>query len=212
MTAALKIDKIKKQTSKRQEKRTSKKNELADSAVEVLSQLGYARTSLRDIAQHSGVSVGVLHYYFEDRIDLISYCTRRYKEEFAQMLEATLTGGSDPQQTKEAFIDALVDAVDKDADKHRMWYDIRAQALFDENFHQTIDEIEELQIDTVRRFMSLLGIVNADPLSAFLTLDGTFRHYLKRRLRDDEKALPEFRKALIDMFESLGKMSLSHNK
>jgi len=205
MNAALKIDKIRKQASKHQQKRASKKNELADSAVEVLSQVGYARTSLRDIAQHSGVSVGVVHYYFEDRVDLISYCTRRYKQEFAKMLEATLTGGNTPQQTNAAFIDALVSAVENDADKHRLWYDIRAQALFDENFHQTIDDIENLQIDIVRRFLILLGIENVDNLSVFLTLDGTFRHFLKRRLRNDEKALPEFREALMGMFNDLGK-------
>lgn len=203
----LKIDKIQKQTSKRLEKRTAKKNELADSAVEVLSQLGYARTSLRDIAQHSGVSVGVLHYYFEDRIDLISYCTLRYKTEFAQMLEATLVGGGTHRQIIEAFICALVDAIDKDADKHRMWYDIRAQALFDENFHETIDEIEDLQIDIVRRFISLLGIEGVDPLSVFLTLDGTFRHFLKKRLRDDPDALTAFRKALMEMFENNDRLS-----
>jgi AcrR family transcriptional regulator len=204
MSAMRKIDKIQKQTSKRQEKRTSKKNELADSAVEVLSQLGYARTSLRDIAQHSGVSVGVVHYYFEDRVDLISYCTSRYKTEFAQMLEATLVGGETNQQIIEAFTNELVDAIDKDADKHRMWYDIRAQALFDENFHQTIDEIEDLQINIVSTFLSLLGKEGGDSLSIFLTLDGTFRHYLKRRLRDDPEALTDFRKALNTMFESLG--------
>jgi AcrR family transcriptional regulator len=203
MTALPKIDKIRKQTSKRQEKRTGKKNELADSAVEVLSQLGYARTSLRDIAQHSGISVGVLHYYFEDRVDLISYCTRRYKDDFARMLERTLDNGGPRRQIASAFINALVDAVENDADKHRLWYDIRAQALFDESFHQTIDEIETLQIDIIRRLMLQLGTKNTDPLGVFLALDGTFRHYLKRRLRNDSQALEDFRKRLNDMFEDI---------
>ena len=119
-------DKLQEKTAKRQKKLTGKKNDLADCAVEVLSQLGYARTSLRDIAQHSGVSLGVVHYYFDDRVDLISYCTSRYKTELARMLEATLIGGGTRQEIIETFINALVDAVDKDADKHRMWYDIRA--------------------------------------------------------------------------------------
>jgi len=89
------------------------------------------------------------------------------------------------------------------ADRHRFWYDIRAQALFDESFHQTIDEIETLQIDIIRRLMLQLGIKNTDPLGVFLALDGTFRHYLKRRLLNDSQALKDFRKRLNDMFEDI---------
>jgi hypothetical protein len=45
--------------------------ELAEAALVTLSELGYARTSLREIAQNSVFSHGVLHYYFNDKIDLI---------------------------------------------------------------------------------------------------------------------------------------------
>jgi len=35
--------------------------------------------SLREIAQNSGFSHGVLHYYFSDKVDLITHCVKRYK-------------------------------------------------------------------------------------------------------------------------------------
>ena len=47
---------------------------------QTLGELGFARTSLREIAQKTAFSHGVLHYYFRDKIELITYCVRRYKE------------------------------------------------------------------------------------------------------------------------------------
>ena len=51
--------------------------ELAEAALQTLSELGYARTSLREIAQNSVFSHGVLHYYFKDKADLITCCVRQ---------------------------------------------------------------------------------------------------------------------------------------
>ena len=58
-----KLDKIARLAEKadaKSAKRARKRDELADSAIAALKQLGYARTSLRDIAELSGVAVGTL--------------------------------------------------------------------------------------------------------------------------------------------------------
>src|SRR6478752_5032133 len=66
--------------SRRQiDKFAERRAQLADSALLTLSELGYARTSLREIAQNSEFSHGVLHYYFRDKVDLITHCVREYK-------------------------------------------------------------------------------------------------------------------------------------
>ena len=51
------------------------------SALHTLAQLGYARTSLREIAQNSEFSHGVLHYYFSDKVDLLTESVRHYEAE-----------------------------------------------------------------------------------------------------------------------------------
>ena len=61
------------------DKFAERRNELAEAALQTLSELGYARTSLREIAQNSVFSHGVLHYYFNDKTDLILCCVRQYK-------------------------------------------------------------------------------------------------------------------------------------
>ncbi|MFI5042721.1 MAG: TetR/AcrR family transcriptional regulator, partial [Acidimicrobiales bacterium] len=51
--------------SRRQvDKFAERRTQLADAALQTLAELGYARTSLREIAQNSQFSHGVLHYYF----------------------------------------------------------------------------------------------------------------------------------------------------
>ena len=70
-----------------------RRNELAESALLTLGELGYARTSLRDIASNSPFSHGVLHYYFADKLELVIYsvtyykmrCITRYDEVIAEL-------------------------------------------------------------------------------------------------------------------------------
>ena len=61
------------------DKITPRRVELAEAALGTLGELGYSRTSLREIAQNSQFSHGVFHYYFKDKADLICFCVRHYK-------------------------------------------------------------------------------------------------------------------------------------
>ena len=47
----------------------ARRDQLAESALKTLGELGYARTTLREIANNSTFSHGVVHYYFEDKLE-----------------------------------------------------------------------------------------------------------------------------------------------
>jgi len=200
---AIKLAKLRDEAAKRSSKRADKKRELAGHAIATLGSLGYARTSLRDIASQSGVSLGILHYYFEDKIDLISYCVRLYKETFIAMLDAAMAPETPADAVVAGFVDALVAAVAIHANTHRLWYDIRGQALFDEAFHPVVDEIERALVNVVARLLRRLDIEAASPLGVYLVFDGLFRYYLQQHLSGDKQALAAFRAALVDQFNSL---------
>src|SRR5918998_6156148 len=81
--------------SRRQvDKFSERRRQLATSALRTLSELGYARTSLREIAQNSEFSHGVLHYYFRDKVELITYCVRQYKAECVQRYDTIVEGAT----------------------------------------------------------------------------------------------------------------------
>src|SRR5919112_1153260 len=61
-----------------------RRTQLAQSALETLGELGYAKTSLREIAHNSEFTHGVVHYYFADKVELITHCVRLYKAQCVQ--------------------------------------------------------------------------------------------------------------------------------
>ena len=61
--------------------RTSDKREkLVESAGRLFHQVGFNQTSIADIAEHSGVPLGNVHYYFKTKADLIAEVLNLRKE------------------------------------------------------------------------------------------------------------------------------------
>jgi AcrR family transcriptional regulator len=178
MTALAKSKKIKTDAMRRSVQREKTKMELAAHAVAAISELGYARTSLRDIAEISGRSVGALTYYFDDKNHLICFCVRNYKERFIADIDAVLAIDMPQDDKMTAILEALAGAIEVDAATHRLWYDIRSQALFDEAFRDVVDQIEILLIDMVTRIVEEVGMLAEAQTAAYHILDGLFQRHL----------------------------------
>ncbi len=181
-------------------KRESKKQELAKHTLETLSVLGYANTSLRDIAEQSGVSVGVLHYYFEDKVDLITYCVQMYKDAFIARLDSSLSENGDDDHILNEFIERIVESVVNEGKVHRLWYDIRGQALFNPDFQVVVDELEEALIALNARFLARVNVPGLSPLDLYFGVDARFRYYLQKYLAGHEEAVDELRLSLHQQF------------
>ncbi|MEU5715909.1 TetR/AcrR family transcriptional regulator [Streptomyces sp. NPDC020403] len=70
------------------------KAELVDCAVDVLVELGFAGTSVAEVARRAGISKGVVTYHFPTKEDLLSeVVTSLYREAGEQISQAT--GDSD---------------------------------------------------------------------------------------------------------------------
>ncbi len=203
MAAANKIIRLKEFARKRVEQRSQAKLELAGHAIDALSELGYARTSMRDIAAQSGRSIGALNYYFEDKSDLITFCVRLYKENFVNQIDEIINSAGTKDALINAFIEGLVDTIAEDAQTHRLWYDIRSQALFDESFHDVSNEIEQALIDMVGRLLVQLGFDSETTTQAYYLLDGSFRKHLQNQLQGDADTATRFRAELQSIFSML---------
>lgn len=203
MPPATKIVRLQDEATRRSDRRNGKKRVLAEHTLSTLSQLGYARTSLRDIAEQSDVSLGVLHYYFEDKAELISTCVQLYKEDFLARLDANLAASGPPERVAARIVEGLVDSIENDAEKHRLWYDIRSQALFDDSFTDVVTELEQAMIDLCGRLLKRIDLAGHDPLDIYLRFDGLFRYHLQRRLNGDTAAPDDLRKALTVLVGSL---------
>lgn len=193
--------------SRRQvDKFAERRAQLAASALLTLSELGYARTSLREIAQNSDFSHGVLHYYFRDKVDLITFCVRQYKAECVTRYDQVVATSATAEQLRAGFGRAMVETLREDATMHRLWYDLRNQSLFEESFREDVQQIdqslERMIWRIVTTYAELAGLALAVPSNlAYALFDGVFQQTLLRHLAGDEQAaadLPGHLAVVID--------------
>lgn len=186
----------------------ARREALAESALRTLGELGYARTSLRDIAANSEFSHGVVHYYFRDKTELITFCVRYYKAKCVHRYDGVVDAARTPDQLLGGFADKLCETITDEAPMHRLWYDLRTQSMFDEDLRPdvlAIDQALEAMIWRVlSKFATLSGrALDVDPSAAYAMLDGVFERTLLRWLSGEEDALPKLRATVMAMLPRL---------
>ena len=157
----------------------ARRDELAEAALHTLAERGYANTSLRDIAQNSEFSHGVLHYYFADKTELITHCVRLYKSRCVRRYDDVTALATTAEELVQRFLDALLVTLHQDSHEQRLWYDLRAQSLFEPSFRADVAAIDGALQDMVWRILSRYaeladGTVVVDAETAYALFDGVF--------------------------------------
>jgi AcrR family transcriptional regulator len=168
--------------------------QLAATALQTLAELGVARTSLRDIAQNSQFSHGVLHYYFSDKIELITCCVRQYKAECVHRYDGIVASSGSADELKQGFGALMAASLRDEAKMHRLWYDLRTQSLFDDTFRADVEEIDQSLERMLWRIVSKYAELAGAPVAvskavAYALYDGLFQHALFRYLAGDASAV-----------------------
>ncbi|MEV1291332.1 TetR/AcrR family transcriptional regulator [Pseudonocardia sp. NPDC049635] len=180
------------------DKHDARRRALADSALRTLGELGYARASLREIANNSPFSHGVVHYYFADKLDLIVYCVRQYKAVCVTRYDGAVADATTADGLVAAFADRLCETIVDDAPMHRLWYDLRAQSMFEESLREAVEQIDRTLEDmvgrVVARYAELAGTEPSLPAhTAYGMLDGVFQQALLGHLSGEPAALDTLR-------------------
>jgi AcrR family transcriptional regulator len=180
------------------DKYAARRSELAAAALKTLAELGYARTSLREIAQNSDYSHGVLHYYFRDKVDLLMHCVREYKAVCVTRYDEVVATAATAQELERGFLDGLARTLVEESHLHRLWYDLRSQSMFEPSFRADVAAIdlslERMVWRVVERAAELTGRTPAltSPV-LYAVFDGLFQQALLRRLADDPAAAEDLR-------------------
>jgi AcrR family transcriptional regulator len=169
------------------DKFAERRAQLAAAALQTLAEQGYARTSLRDIAQNSEFSHGVLHYYFSDKTELITYCVRQYKAECVTRYDNIVATATSADELRRGFGAAMAATLVEEATLHRLWYDLRNQSLFDDSYRHDVTEIDDSLERMIWRIVSKFAALAGTPLAvssgpAYAVFDGLFQQALIRHL------------------------------
>ena len=173
------------------DKHDARRRALADSALRTLGELGYARSSLREIANNSEFTHGVVHYYFADKLELIVYCVRQYKATCVKRYDGVVADSTTPDELIEAFAAKLRETIVDEAPMHRLWYDLRSQSLFEASLREAVLQIDKTLEDmvwrVVSRYAELSGAVpSMTSHAAYGVLDGLFQQALLAYICGDE--------------------------
>jgi AcrR family transcriptional regulator len=190
------------------DKFAERRAQLAAAALQTLAEQGYARTSLRDIANNSEFSHGVLHYYFSDKFELITYCVRQYKAECVTRYDSVVATAGSAAELKRGFGTAMATTLREDATLHRLWYDLRNQSLFDDAFRADVDEIDQSLERMIWRIVSKFAELAGTPLLttasvAYALFDGLFQHALISHLTGNAGAARDLEENVPRVLESL---------
>lgn len=190
------------------DKHDERRRALADSALRTLGELGYARASLREIANNSEFSHGVVHYYFHDKLELIVYCVRQYKATCVHRYDGVVAGATTADELVAGFADKLVETIVDEAPMHRLWYDLRSQSMFEESLREAVLQIDKTLEDMIWRVVStyaeLAGREPAmAPSVAYGLLDGLFQQALLGHLCGREGMLEELRAQVHELMPVL---------
>jgi AcrR family transcriptional regulator len=180
------------------DKHDDRRRALADSALRTLGELGYARSSLREIANNSEFSHGVVHYYFHDKLELIVYCVRQYKATCVHRYDDVVADSTTPEELVTAFADKLVETIVEEAPMHRLWYDLRSQSMFEADLREAVLGIDKTLEDMIWRVVSTYAELSGRapamaPHVAYGVLDGLFQQALLGHLCEQEGVLDALR-------------------
>lgn len=181
---------------------------LAESALRTLGELGYARTSLRDIAANSEFSHGVLHYYFRDKTELIVFCVRHYKTQCMHRYDSVVEESTTADEMLTGFANKLVQTLTDEPSMHRLWYDLRSQSMFQEELRDDVHDIDRGLEDMIWRVVSRYAeLSDSAPMvesrAAYSMFDGIFEATLRDFLADRPGAVEWIRGQVTSLLPAL---------
>jgi AcrR family transcriptional regulator len=135
----------------------------------------------------------VLHYYFSDKIELITCCVRQYKAECVKRYDGVVATSESPDELKQGFGAVMAATLRDEAKMHRLWYDLRTQSMFDDTYRADVKELdgslERMIWRIVSRFAELSGTSAAlSSRATYALYDGIFQQALIRHLAGDPEA------------------------
>jgi AcrR family transcriptional regulator len=197
----------------RRTKKEEKIHKILTTTVSLLAKKGYENTTINDIADASGISRGLLHYYFKDKEDLVA---EALTFGFGSMWDRSLgeiQSARTPTQLVDTMIEVLKKNVKKDPDFSALLFEMwvsgrrstKIRKVFNEGFEEAIGRLKGLF-----EFASSIGIIkiNKDESEGVIRLLLALYHGLaiqmlaNTRIIDDNRLWIPIRRVLLSSLEN----------
>lgn len=158
----------------------SQHEKILDAAYAVIAREGYARTSLRQIAQEAEVAVSQISYHYENKQGLLLAVVRRVANRYFEYMQAYLQPEMPPREKGACFIRLYQEVLAKEPELFRVLYDLVGLALWSEPLRAKVKEIFQGMMDQITtevftgELMGEIGYAHPPEVLASLFFGGIF--------------------------------------
>jgi AcrR family transcriptional regulator len=181
--------------------RSDSKERIAEAAMRLFAQNGYADTTIEAIATASGVAKGLVYNYFENKEELLFYvftgAFEHVEERFSSMVPS-----EHPMETVELFINGMFDFVKEHTDFWRLQMNIMMQPTVPSRCREMVMGKLREYIALFAGIFSDVGLKNARGEAWFFaaSIDGVLMYYL---LDQEGCPLENVRTAVLERYRKL---------
>ncbi len=111
------------------------------SAVNFISQHGYANVSLRDIAQDAGVVLSQLNYYFKNKEGLFVEVVKTVMKKYLVEIEELLQRGSTAKERVNNLISYFSSTLKDNPKTFRLLFDLSNMAMWSTTFRDLLNSL-----------------------------------------------------------------------
>ncbi|KQC09022.1 MAG: hypothetical protein APR62_03505 [Smithella sp. SDB] len=104
-----------------------RRSQLTKAAYKIVSKKGYHNLTIKDISRETGLSAGLVHYYFKDKKDLQLNLIRETNANIKEMLVSELIKTDDPVAKIRTYLDQAFGLVEKEKEYFHVIIDFWSQ-------------------------------------------------------------------------------------
>ncbi len=188
-----------------------RRRQIMEALHECLLEKPFDQTSIKDIAAAAKINQGLLHYYFENKEDLllnyIEYVIQRYKALFEDWLLSKSQSLQDPQDFLRIAFDFVCHKITLNRDLSKIFIEIWGIAIYNRKVKEKLRKAYTEWIQTINT--TLVKVIQdknkstriSIGLVAFLEGISMFSIILDKKALDPEALLKDFQEQFL---QSLG--------
>lgn len=157
-----------------------RRQQIVAGLLRVMSERGYERASVAEIARAAGLSPGLVHYHFHDKQEILLSLVEQLAQGVRQRVAAGLARveGSAPKARVEAFLDAYL-ATGEDANPAAVasWVTISAEAIRQPEvraIYETVVRTDLQHLETLVEALTGPGRAKSVAAGLFAAIQGYF--------------------------------------
>lgn len=138
-----------------------RREQICRAAASVISEQGFAETTMRMVAERAGVSTGMLNHYFSNRMEMLE-ATLMFVSTRQQDREAGAMAGIEPGERRlRALVASVLPSDQETTETWRVWIAAHGASVRIPRLRRLMDSRNELWIEILEH--GLEGIVPPDP-------------------------------------------------